>query len=135
MFVARRVVEQNRIERLRAIPGESARTNPAEIQVRGQLVGRHVISVVRTANDQGAIRVPFFKDDDHFLPQPRPEECAPAIAGPSLGDSHPARTAGIELSLAIPMELNFDATLFIDKNLISSGSDDSSRLHAFDSWA
>jgi len=40
-------------------------------------------------------------------------EHAPALAGPGLGDAHPAGVAAVALAVAVPVEVDFDPAMMI----------------------
>lgn len=55
-----------------------------------QRIGRHVVTVVDAAYDQGLIGVAFQKFDHHFMTDARNGNHAPVLAGPGMRHPDPA---------------------------------------------
>src|SRR5437867_4308899 len=76
-------------------------------------VWRHLISVIHAANYDRLIWIAFKKINDHFLTNPWPERCSPALTSPRLCHPHPARTVRIVLAFTVPMKLHLHSSIFI----------------------
>ena len=97
-----------------------------------EVVRRRLVAVVDASGDDRKVGISLEELDDHFLADPRQEHGAPTLAGPVLGDSHPARAVLVALALAIPMKLDFHATVLIDPELFVFLADDDRGLDAMD---
>src|SRR5688500_2605434 len=67
-----------------------ARENSGLRHVCGQLIGWHLLCIIDAPRDNGLIRVPFEKIDDHFLPDAWDSYHAPVLASPGMGNAYPA---------------------------------------------
>src|SRR3984957_7807782 len=85
----------------------------------GKLVGHSLVSVVDATGDKRAIGVAFHKTDHHFLTHAGNPHGAPSLAAPGLGNPTPAGAVFILLALRVPIELDFDAAVFIDPDFFS----------------
>src|SRR5690606_10273055 len=81
-------------------------------------------TVVHTTNDQRLIRVSVDKGYNNFLANTGDVQCAPLGAGPGSGNPYPARAFFIFGTIAVPMKLQFDASVFIGIDLITGLADD-----------
>src|SRR5262249_49092688 len=96
----------------------------------GQAVRRHRLTVVDATDDDRLIGIALEEIHDHFLADAWDGHAAPALAGPDLRHAHPARTALVELAVAVPVKLHFDPRVFVGVNLLAFRADDDRRLRA-----
>src|SRR5262249_28347826 len=102
----RRVVEDNRAEILQRIAAEGAGFDAPRLRLGGKLPRRAIGVVVDAADHQRAIRIAILECDDDLVADPRPEEGAPAVARPDLGDPQPARIRAVVIARRVPVKLN-----------------------------
>src|SRR6185437_6160876 len=95
-----------------------------------QRVGRHLIRVVHTADDNWPVRVSFEKVYEDLLADTGMRDPAPVLARPDAGDADPAGTVLVLLADAIPEELNLYPAVFIDIDFFAGGAHDHGRLHS-----
>src|SRR5216683_3787620 len=98
--------------------------------VIGKSVGRHLLVIVDTASDDGAVGVALEEFDDDFLADAGNVDGTPVLAGPGLGNADPAGTVFVFLAEAVPVELNFLAAVFVGIDFFPSGAYDDSGLCA-----
>src|SRR6266481_7377597 len=71
----------------------------------------HLIGVINAPHNDRLIGITLQEIDNDFLADSRPEKGPPTLSRPGLGHSHPTRTVDVVLSLSIPVELHFHATI------------------------
>ena len=98
----------------------------------GKTKGGMFVGVIHAADDDRLIRVALFEGDDYFMTDSRPEERAPALAGPDLTDPNPARAVGILLTLSVPVKLHFHPAILVAKDLLAGRTDHGRRLGSSD---
>ena len=62
------------------------------------------------------------------MPNPWNGHEAKVLTCPDLGDAHPAAGVLVFLAVAVPVELDFDAGVFVGVDLFTGGADDDSGL-------
>ena len=110
--------------------GRAARLDAALRDVRGQVIGRHLLAVVDAAHDQRPIRIPLEEIDDDLLADPRNLNEAPLLARPRARHAHPARALVVVLAEVVPVELDLHAAVLVDEDLLAARADDDGRLRA-----
>src|SRR5690606_17918898 len=88
--------------------------------------------VVQTASDQGLVGVAFEEGDQHFHANARDGDAAVAVAGPVAGHSEPAAGFAGGRAVAVPVELAFDAAVFVAVDFFGFGAGDDGALAAGD---
>src|SRR5262249_15481794 len=68
--------------------------------------------------------------DDHLLSDSRQGDRAPGSAGPRVGHSDPAARVLVLLAVAVPVELDLDAAVFVGPDLLAVGPNDHGGLGA-----
>ncbi|KYO76176.1 hypothetical protein LT18_05424 [Pseudomonas aeruginosa] len=81
--------------------------------VRRQLVGHRVGGVVDAAADQRLVGIAFEEVHQHFHADPRNDDAAIAVAGPTAGYAQPATALVVALALAVPVELHPDPAVAV----------------------
>src|SRR5205807_662475 len=71
-----------------------------------QRVGRHLIGVVDSARDNGAVRIAFEEVDNHFLSDARNPHGAPVLSRPELRHANPAGAVLVGLTAPVPEDLD-----------------------------
>src|SRR5262249_14909269 len=110
------------------ISAEAARFDARGRGAFGKREGGHVAGVVHAADDDGQIRIAVLEGNDDFLSDARPEEGAVSIARPDLGDTHPAGAAGVDRPVTVPVEMDLDPAILIDKHRLPGGAGYRGRL-------
>src|ERR1700733_5017068 len=101
-------------------PHRTIRLDPAPRLVRRQLIRRHCVSVVHTADDDRSIRIPFEKDHDDFMANARDKYRTPFLPRPQRPHPQPARTVAVVLPCSVPVELHLHAPVLIGEDLLAS---------------
>src|SRR5215471_9982331 len=96
--------------------------------VLGQRIGRHLLSVVKRADDDRSVGVALLEVDDDLLTNPRNEDHSPSLAGETLRHPDPARAVLIRLAIAVPMELDLHPPVLVGPDLLAGGTDYDRRL-------
>ena len=100
--------------------------------VAGEVIGGHRVLVVEHAGADRAIRVALFELDHHLLSDPRHRDHAPALARPWRHDTDPAACLLVALAVAVPVELDLYAAVFVGPDLFPRLADDGGGMHAGD---
>src|SRR2546423_4796038 len=96
----------------------------------GQLVGRHLRSVIDRAYNDGLVWIAFQEINYDLVAYARYVDCSPLLTRRVLTDSNPAGTVRVALTFTIPVKLNFDATILVRRNLFARWANHHSRLRA-----
>ncbi|CAM3327716.1 hypothetical protein PSPL106493_20035 [Pseudomonas plecoglossicida] len=107
-------------------PGQEA----ALSLVRRQRPRRGIGAVVQATHDQRAVGVAVEEHHHHFVFYPRNLDTAKATTGTGLRHTDPARTAVIELALAVPVELHLHPAQFVGEDFLAWRADHDGRLRA-----
>src|SRR3984957_5462502 len=97
---------------------------------RRQSVGRHGHGVINAAGDDGSVGIAFKKLHNDFLADARDLDRPPLLAGPLLGNTHPAGGILVPVAVAIPVKLQFHAAIFVSVDLLPGGADHDGGLRA-----
>ena len=87
-----------------------------------------MVGVVEAAGNYGAIGITFQEFDDDLVPDARQLHGAPAEAGDALRDADPAGAIVIVFADAVPVELYFDAAVFVGIDFFALGAGDEGGL-------
>src|ERR1051326_662469 len=82
-------------------------------------VRRFGLAVIDRAGDDWAIGIAFEKFHDDLLAYAGQKNRAPILARPGLRNAHPTRRVLVGRTVAVPMELHFDAPEFIGENFLA----------------
>ena len=132
MFLAVPVHHEDAIVILMRVPSHAGGLYTTEILAQWQAIPWHVLGVVDAPGHQRLVGIALLEDDHHLVANAGPEEGAPAFAGPELRDAEPAGTVRIHLPFAIPMKLDFHASILVDEDLLARRTDDRRGLQAGD---
>ena len=88
--------------------------------------------VVQAAGDERLIRVAFKEADQHFHTDPGNGDAAVAVAGPVAGYAQPTAGLVVGLTVAVPVELDFDAAVFVAVDFFVVRAGDDGGLGALD---
>src|SRR5215216_6989730 len=87
-----------------------------------------IVAVVHRAGHERPVGIAFDELDHHFHADARNELAAPLLARPDFGDANAARL----LLLSVPEELDQDAAVFVDVDLLTLLADHLGGLNAVD---
>ncbi|KGW20610.1 hypothetical protein X882_6008 [Burkholderia pseudomallei MSHR4303] len=85
---------------------DRTRHQPRVADVLRQVIRRRVLAVVDDARHERPIEIAVDIRDEHFLPDPRHRDHAPALARPCLRHAYPARRIRLGRLVAVPMEMH-----------------------------
>ncbi|MNZ89555.1 hypothetical protein D3C78_1084850 [compost metagenome] len=74
---------------------------------------RHVATVVKTADDQRAVRVAVEELNHNFIADTGKQNATESTAGTRLSNTYPAGTLVVKLAITVPMELKLHPTKFV----------------------
>ena len=98
--------------------------------VAGQVPWRHLHRVVDTSGDDGVVRVAVQEIYDDFLPDPGDVHRAVVAARPGLAHADPAAGVFVFFAVAVPVELDLHAAIFVGVDFLARRAGDHRRLRA-----
>src|SRR6476646_12015977 len=96
----------------------------------GQVVWLDLVGVVNAPHHHRLIRITLEKTDEYFLADAGQKHDPPPLAGPVLRHTNPARAVFVARAESIPVELDFDASVLVDVDLLARDTGDDCSLQA-----
>src|ERR1039457_5538226 len=131
-FAARGVVKGHLVVVIGGASGRAAGLGAADVLPVRQRPRRHCVRIIDVADDDGLVHVAIHEIHHHLLADAGKVDAAKLSAGPFDSDAHPAGAVGIGLAFAIPVELDFEAAVFIGEDFLAGRPHHHGGLHAPD---